>query len=96
MGCEEALGLAAHYAGHVLNVSDSFRFDRAGNFVGFGDESLHVHSVVATVAGLALLGAELGRREWVERAKAIYENGVKLIANEFGWIPEANPDAPIH
>jgi hypothetical protein len=95
-GCEEAISLAEHYANHVLNVSDSFRFDKTGKFAGFGDESLHVHSVVATVAGLILLGNELKRNELVERGRSIYENGVKTMGNEFGWIPEANPDAPVN
>ncbi len=95
-GSEEALGLATNYANHVLNVSDSFRFDKAGNFVGFGDEAVHVHSVVATVAGLILLGTVLGRADLLERGRAIYDYGVKLIANDFGWIPEANPEAPVN
>ncbi len=95
-GNDRALRLAEGYANHVLHVSDSFRFDSRGGFIGFGDESLHVHSVGATVAGLALLGVELGRREYVERARAIYEYGLKVIGNEFGWIPEANPDAPVN
>jgi DUF1680 family protein len=95
-GNQEALRLAANYANHVLNVSDSFRFDNAGNFVGFGDEAVHVHSVVATVAGLVLLGTTLGRSELVERGRAIYDHGVKAIGNEFGWIPESNPEAPLN
>jgi len=95
-GNQDALRVAEGYANHVLYISDSFRFDRHGGFLGFGDESLHVHSVGATVAGLALLGMELNRREYVERARAIYEYGLKVIGNEFGWIPEANPDAPVN
>lgn len=93
-GNRDALMLAERYASGVLHVSDSFRFDEAGNFKGFGDESPHVHSVGATVAGLVLLGTELGRRDLVERSRTLYEHGLKVIGNDFGWIPESNPDTP--
>ena len=93
-GNRDALMLAERYASGVLQVSDSFRFDEAGNFKTFGDESPHVHSVGATVAGLVLLGTELGRRDLIERGRTLYEHGLKVIGNEFGWIPESNPDTP--
>jgi hypothetical protein len=41
-----------------------------------------------------LLGAELGRRDLVETGRNLYEYGLKVIGNEFGWIPESNPDTP--
>ncbi|MBI1788269.1 MAG: hypothetical protein HYR60_12055 [Acidobacteria bacterium] len=95
-GNADALMLAERYANHVLEVSDSFRFDDAGNFIGFGDESLHVHSTAATAAGLVLLGMELKRASFVERGRAIYEYGLKTIGNNFGFLPEANPNAPVN
>jgi hypothetical protein len=93
-GNSDALMLASHYANHVFNVSDSFRFDKLGNFRGFGDEAQHVHSTGATVSGLVLLGTELKQRDMVERGRAIYEYGLKAIGNNFGWIPESNPLTP--
>jgi hypothetical protein len=95
-GNGDALMLAERYANHVLNVSDSFRFDPSGNFIGFGDESLHVHSTAATAAGLVLLGRELKRRDLIERGRAIYEHGLKIIGNNFGFLPESNPNAPVN
>jgi hypothetical protein len=95
-GNSDAIKLAERYANHVLRVSDSFRFDEAGNFKDFGDEALHVHSVGATISGLILLGTELGRRDLVEQGRALYENGLKWIGNEFGWIPESNPNSPVN
>jgi hypothetical protein len=95
-GNSDAIKLAERYANHVLRVSDSFRFDEGGNFKDFGDEALHVHSVGATISGLILLGTELGRRDLVEQGRALYENGLKWIGNEFGWIPESNPNSPVN
>ena len=75
-GNSDAIKLAERYARHVLEISDLFRFDEAGNFKDFGNEALHVHSVGATISGLILLGTELGRRDLVEQGRALYENGL--------------------
>ncbi len=82
-GSDAALELAADLAAHATNrffPSDgSYDADRLG---------AHTHSTTCTLSGMALQGSLSDDRGLLSRVRAFYDNGLRVIRDEVGWVRE--------
>lgn len=77
---ELALGLATH----IMEESAVFHAD--GSYGG------HTHSALATACGILDCAYELGRRDWIERIKRVWQFSHRY-AGPAGMMPEETPTA---
>ena len=77
------VALAERFARHVLAVS----FGEQGALTAAA--GAHVHSITGTVASLVELGLVTGQREYVERARAIFDVGLLPYCTQTGWVKES-------
>jgi len=78
-GDEVALDLAIGLTNYVLGVSRYFNY----KMEYFG----HVHSAMCFACGLVELGKVTDRKDYIEKAKGIYDY-TRSLSSDFGWIPE--------
>ena len=78
-GDETALDLAEGLANFVLGPSRYFNYKM--EFFG------HVHSAAWFAYGLLRLGQAVGRTEYLDKGKAIYDY-IRSLSSSFGWVPE--------
>ena len=93
LGLERAMELAQRLANFVVHHSDYFFEDGSWNCphgVGFGgcEQDGHVHSRLATIAGVASLAIATGRDDLLQRARLWYDWFVDGHCSSFGWSPE--------
>ncbi|MCY3957747.1 MAG: hypothetical protein OXG65_05585 [Chloroflexi bacterium] len=82
-GSASALALAQELAAHASDrffLSDgSYDADRLG---------AHTHSTTCTLSGMALLGSVLDDTGLLRRVRTFYDNGLRVIRDEVGWVRE--------
>ena len=82
-GSDTALGLAQDLAAHATDqfflADGSYDADRLG---------AHTHSTTCTLSGLALLGSVADDMGLLSRVRAFYDNGLRVIRDEVGWVRE--------
>ncbi|MCY3896144.1 MAG: hypothetical protein OXG17_06730 [Chloroflexi bacterium] len=82
-GSGAALDVAQDLAAHAMDrffMSDgSYDADRLG---------AHTHSTTCTLSGLALLGSVTDDMRLLERVQSFYDNGLRVIRDEVGWVRE--------
>ena len=82
-GSNSALELAQDLAAHATEryfLSDgSYDADRLG---------AHTHSTTCTLSGMALLGSVTNDLGLLSRVRAFYDNGLRVIRDEVGWVRE--------
>ena len=76
---EMARELAAHAADRFFLADGSYDADRLG---------AHTHSTTCTLSGLALLGSTTDDRRLLGRVRSFYDNGLRVIRDEVGWVRE--------
>ena len=78
-----ALGLAQDLAAHATDrfylPDGDYDADRLG---------AHTHSTTCTLSGLALLGHVTDDMGLLRRVRAFYDNGLRVIRDEVGWVRE--------
>ena len=76
---ELAQDLAAHAIARFFLADGVYDADRLG---------AHTHSTTCTLAGLALLGSVTNDTGLLGRVRAFYDNGLRVIRDEVGWVRE--------
>lgn len=76
---ELARDLAAHATDRFFLADGSYDADRLG---------AHTHSTTCTLSGLALLGSTTSDMGLINRVRAFYDNGLRVIRDEVGWVRE--------
>lgn len=76
---EIAQELAAHATERFFLADGSYDADRLG---------AHTHSTTCTLSGMALLGSATDDQELLGRVRAFYDNGLRVIRDEVGWVRE--------
>ncbi len=74
-----ARDLAAHAVDQFYPADGAYDAERLG---------AHTHSTTCTLSGLALLGDHINDRRLLERVRAFYDNGLRVIRDEVGWVRE--------
>ena len=86
-GYEKALHLAEGLARFAIHHSGVFAED--GSYLERESRAAgHVHSRLATAAGILKLGRTTGRVEWKRWAKRVLDWTLTNLASSFGWISE--------
>lgn len=87
-----ALELAERLTKFVVFHSEYFNSDGSWNCYGDGDWASstdgHVHSRLATLAGIITLGKVTSNNDFVLWAKAAYDWFIETHSSSFGWSPE--------
>ena len=76
---EMAQDLAAHATERFFLADGSYDAERLG---------AHTHSTTCTLSGMALLGSVTSDMGLVGRVRAFYDNGLRVIRDEVGWVRE--------
>ncbi len=76
---ELAQDLAAHATERFFLADGSYDADRLG---------AHTHSTTCTLSGMALLASVTDDLGLLERVRAFYDNGLRVIRDEVGWVRE--------
>ena len=76
---ELAQDLAAHATQRFFLADGSYDAERLG---------AHTHSTTCTLSSLALLGSVTDDRALLARVRAFYDNGLRVIRDEVGWVRE--------
>ena len=76
---EVAQDLAAHATERFFLSDGSYDAERLG---------AHTHSTTCTLSGLALLGSVTDDTALLGRVRAFYDNGLREIRDEVGWVRE--------
>ena len=105
-GIGNGTGTIGRLAGALLNLYDATGDERAWQLAGrmaagslafFGEDGemgeaagTHIHSITSTLSGMLEYGYLSGRRELVDRVRAVYGNpkGLPQVLYSTGWIKE--------
>ena len=82
LGDQLGLDLAIRFAQNTLSVCFA---ENGGLLPAAG---YHIHSITGTVASLAQLGIIAGERDFIDRARAIFDNGLLAFRSLSGWVKE--------
>lgn len=84
---QTALLLAQGLASYVMHYSEVFEAD--GSYLEKRSRVHgHVHSRLATAAGILKLGLVTEKQELVKWAKRVYDWTLQTLSSTFGWVPE--------